>query len=246
MRGLKDKVVIVTGSAQGIGRATAQRLHEEGVQVALADRNEPGVRKAAEEIRNTGGRAQAVTLDVVDRDSWTAAIGKFIEAFGRIDGLVNNAGVTRDSSLLKMTDEQWHTAVDVTLRGSWLGCQLVIPKMIEAGGGAIVNLSSEARWGAFGQSNYASDKAGLVGLTRTVSFEHSRHKIRCNAVAPGATTTPMVEAVPENIRKSWLPNIPMRREAAPSEIASAIAFLLSDDASYVTGQILGVNGGSII
>jgi 3-oxoacyl-[acyl-carrier protein] reductase len=246
MRGLKDKVVIVTGSAQGIGRATAQRLHEEGVQVALADRNAVGVKKAAEEIRGQGGRAHAVEVDVVSRDSWTGAIAKIVEAFGHIDGLVNNAGVTRDSSLLKMTDEQWHTAVDVTLRGSWLGCQLVIPKMIETGGGAIVNLSSEARWGAFGQSNYSSAKAGLVGLTRTVSFEHSRHKIRCNAVAPGVTTTPMVEAVPENIRKNWLPLIPMRREANPSEIASAIAFLLSDDASYVTGQILGVNGGSII
>ena len=246
MRGLKDKVIIVTGAAQGIGRATAQRLHEEGVQVALADRNEAGVKKAAEEIRSAGGRAHALMIDVVSRESWIAAIAKIIEAFGRIDGLVNNAGVTRDSSLLKMTDEQWHTAVDVTLKGSWLGCQLVIPKMIEAGGGAIVNLSSEARWGAFGQSNYSSAKAGLVGLTRTVSFEHSRHKIRCNAVAPGVVTTPMVEAVPENIRKGWLPNIPMRREANPSEIASAIAFLLSDDASYVTGQILGVNGGSII
>ena len=153
MRGLKDKVIIVTGAAQGIGRATAQRLHEEGVQVALADRNEAGVKKAAEEIRSAGGRAHALMIDVVSRESWIAAIAKIIEAFGRIDGLVNNAGVTRDSSLLKMTDEQWHTAVDVTLKGSWLGCQLVIPKMIEAGGGAIVNLSSEARWGAFGQSN---------------------------------------------------------------------------------------------
>ena len=120
MRGLKDKVIIVTGAAQGIGRATAQRLHEEGVQVALADRNEAGVEKAAQEIRDQGGRAQAFAIDVSDRESWVAAIAKILEAFGGIDGLVNNAGVTRDSSLLKMTDEQWHTAVDVTLRGSWL------------------------------------------------------------------------------------------------------------------------------
>jgi len=245
MRGLSDKVLIVTGAAQGIGKATALRLNEEGATVVVADRNGDGAEATAAEIAARGGRSLAVLIDVAERASWEACIARVVETFGRIDGLVNNAGVTRDSSLLKMTDEAWQTVIDVNLRGAWLGCQLTIPHMKE-NGGAIVNLSSESRWGAFGQSNYAAAKAGLVGLTRTVAFEHARHRIRANAVAPGTVSTAMVDAVPAHIRKGWLENIPMRREADPSEIASVIAFLLSDDASYVTGQILGVNGGIII
>ncbi|BDA87185.1 3-oxoacyl-ACP reductase (plasmid) [Aureimonas sp. SA4125] len=245
MRGIAEKVYIVTGAAQGIGKATASRLHEEGAQVVLADRNVSGVHRLEEEINGSGGRAFAVVLDVAIRESWSAAVGKIIEHFGRIDGLVNNAGLTRDRSLLKMTDEDWHSVVDVNLRGAWLGCQSVVPHMTTSGG-SIVNLSSESRWGAFGQSNYSAAKSGLVGLTRTVALECARHGIRSNAVAPGATSTPMVEAVPEEVRNGWKSSIPMKREADPSEIASVIVFLLSDDASYVTGQILGVNGGSAI
>jgi len=245
MRGLKDKVIIVTGSAQGIGRATALRLNEEGAAVVIADVNAEGASKVAAEIAAAGGRSLAVSVDVTSRQSWADAVTAVMAAFGQIDGLVNNAGLTRDRSLLKMTDEAWDLVIDVNLKGAWLGCQSVIPHMMGRGG-AIVNLSSESRWGAFGQSNYASAKSGLVGLTRTVAFEHARHGVRVNAVAPGATTTPMVEAVPEEIRKGWLQNIPLRREADPTEIAAAIAFLLSADASYVTGQILGVNGGSAL
>lgn len=245
MRGLKDKVIIVTGSAQGIGRATALRLNEEGAAVVVADVNAEGASKVAAEIAAAGGRSMAAALNVTSRQSWADAVTAVMAAFGQIDGLVNNAGLTRDRSLLKMTDEAWDLVIDVNLKGAWLGCQSVIPHMTGRGG-AIVNLSSESRWGAFGQSNYASAKAGLVGLTRTVAFEHARHGVRVNAVAPGATTTPMVEAVPEDIRKGWLQNIPLRREANPTEIAAAIAFLLSADASYVTGQILGVNGGSAL
>jgi 3-oxoacyl-[acyl-carrier protein] reductase len=245
MRGLMNKVVIVTGAAQGIGKATAQRLAEEGMHVAVADRNFLGVEQVAEEIAAANGRALALPLDVASRQSWTECVERVTDAFGGIDGLVNNAGMTRDSSLLKMKDADWEAVIDVNLRGPWLGCQMVIPHMT-AKGGSIVNLSSESRWGAFGQSNYSSAKAGLVGLTRTVAFEHARHRVRVNAVAPGTVDTAMVEAVPADIRKGWLQNIPMRREADPSEIASVIAFLLSDDASYVTGQIIGVNGGSII
>lgn len=245
MRGLKDKVVIVTGAAQGIGEAIARRLNEEGAAVVVADRNVPGAERVAAQIGEAGGRALAVALDVASREQWAAATARVLEAFGRIDGLANNAGLTRDRSLLKMSDEDWQVVLDVNLRGVWLGCQAVIPHMI-GHGGAIVNLSSESRWGAFGQSNYAAAKAGLVGLTRTVAFEHARHGIRANAVAPGATATPMVEAVPEEVRQGWLSNIPLRREAHPAEIAAPVAFLLSDEASYITGQVLGINGGSII
>jgi 3-oxoacyl-[acyl-carrier protein] reductase len=245
MRGLKDKVVFVTGAAQGIGEAIALRLHEEGAAVVVADRNVPGAERVAGQIGQAGGRALAVALDVASRDGWAAATAQALEAFGQIDGLANNAGLTRDRSLLKMSDEDWQLVLDVNLRGAWLGCQAVIPHMI-GHGGAIVNLSSESRWGAFGQSNYAAAKAGLVGLTRTVAFEHARHGIRVNAVAPGTTATPMVEAVPDEIRQGWLRNIPLRREADPAEIAAPVAFLLSDEASYITGQVLGINGGSII
>ncbi|MCK0198123.1 SDR family oxidoreductase [Ancylobacter sp. 6x-1] len=245
MRGLTDRVFIVTGAAQGIGEATARRLNEEGAIVALADRNRVGIEALADELSAAGGRAIGVTLDVSSRDEWMAGVGTVLGRFGRIDGLVNNAGVTRDRSLLKMTDEDWDLVIDVNLKSAWLGCQNVIPAMT-ATGGSIVNLSSESRWGAFGQANYASAKAGLVGLTRTVAVEHARHNIRCNAVAPGATSTPMVEAVPAQIRQGWLDAIPLRREAEPSEIAAAIVYLLSGDASYVTGQILGVNGGSAL
>lgn len=245
MRGLANKVIIVTGAASGIGKATSQRLSEEGAVVVAADLNLSGVQQLATEIAASGSRALPISLDVASRESWSACVEHVVAELGRIDGLVNNAGMTRDRTLLKMTDEDWSAVMDVNLRGPWLGCQAVIPHLTK-NGGAIVNLSSESRWGAFGQSNYASAKAGVVGLTRTVAFEHARHRIRANAVAPGTVSTPMVEAVPENIRKGWLQNIPLGREADPAELAAVIAFLLSDDASYVTGQILGVNGGSII
>lgn len=245
MRGLDGKIIVLTGAAQGIGKATALRLAEEGSVIVAADLNLEGAKSVAGEIQSSGGRAMAIGLNVSDRESWHNVATAVQQAYGGADGLVNNAGVTRDKSLLKMSEKEWELVIGVNLKGAWLGCQAIVPLM-GGRGGSIVNLSSESRWGAFGQSNYASAKAGLIGLTRTVAIEHARHGIRANAVAPGTTMTPMVEAVPEEVRKGWLDNIPLRREAQPSEIAAAIAFLLSDDASYVTGQILGVNGGSAI
>lgn len=245
MRGLKDKVTIVTGAAQGIGAAIAARLARDGGLVVLADQNHAGVEATAEALRAEGLRAQGFALNVAARESWQALIAAVLAEHGRIDALVNNAGVTRDKSLLKMSDADWDLVLDVNLKGAWLGCQLAVAEMVGRGG-AIVNLSSESRWGAFGQSNYASAKSGLVGLTRTVAIEAARHGVRVNAIAPGTILTPMVEAVPAEIRAGWMDKIPLRREGQPSEIASAVAFLISDDASYVTGQILGVNGGSCI
>lgn len=245
MRGLKDKVTIVTGAAQGIGEAIAHRLGEEGCKLILADINAEGVKATADAVRAAGGIAEGYGLNVAERESWVEVIEAAVERFGRLDALVNNAGVTRDKSLLKMSDADWDLVIDVNLKGSWIGSQLAVAKMVGQGG-SIVNFSSESRWGAFGQSNYAAAKSGLVGLTRTVAIEAARHGVRVNAIAPGTILTPMVEAVPAEVRAGWMDKIPLRREGQPSEIASAVAFLLSEDASYVTGQILGVNGGSCI
>lgn len=245
MRGLAGKSFIITGGARGIGRSICLRLGEEGARVVVADRNAEGASTVAAELAAAGSKAVAVTIEVTSRDSWRAAFELAAGTFGPIDGLVNNAGLTRDKSLLKMSDAEWDEVIDVNLKGAWIGSQLAVAAMVGRGG-AIVNLSSESRWGAFGQVNYASAKAGLVGLTRTTAIEAARHGIRANAIAPGTTRTPMVEAVPAEVRASWLPTIPLRREAEPSEIAAAVVFLLSDDASYITGQILGVNGGSAL
>lgn len=245
MKGLSGKSYIVTGGASGIGRATCIKLAEEGANVAVFDQKIEGARATVGMISDNCKVAEAYAIDVSVRDDWSRAYDAAKATFGSIEGLVNNAGVTRDRSLLKMSDEDWNTVIDVNLKGAWLGCQTVVPGMKEVGG-AIVNLCSESRWGNFGQSNYSSAKSGLVGLTRTIAIEHARHKIRSNAVAPGTITTPMIEAVPTEVRKDWLPTIPLGREGEPSEVASVVAFLLSDESSYVTGQILGINGGTVI
>jgi 3-oxoacyl-[acyl-carrier protein] reductase len=240
---LSGRTVIVTGGASGIGRATVERAAAEGANVVIADVDLGGALAVREAVEAAGGKASAHRLDVSSRADWVRVVEETLATWSAIHGLVNNAGVTRDKSLLKMTDDEWELVLDVNLRGVWLGCQHVVPQMKQAGG-SIVNLSSESRYGEFGQANYASAKAGVVGLTRTVAIEHARHRIRCNAIAPGTIDTPMVAAVPADIRDSWLPRIPMGRLGGPAEVAAAIVFLLGDDSSYVTGQVLGVDGGS--
>lgn len=237
------EVILVTGAGSGIGEATAVKLASEGAQVAILDLNEDEAQRVANGILATGGSAISLQINVSNRADWERVTAEVRKSYGRIDGLVNNAGVTRDKTMKNMTDADWDLVMDVNLKGSWLGAQHVLPYLREVGGN-IVNLSSESRYGEFGQANYASAKAGVMGLTRTLAIEFAKYNIRCNAIAPGSTDTPMTRAVPQEIRDSWLDDIPLKRLAKPEEIASAISFLLSSESSYITGQIIGVDGGS--
>jgi 3-oxoacyl-[acyl-carrier protein] reductase len=246
MRRLEGKVALVTGAAGGIGSAIAQRFAEEGASVACTDLDAGGAGAVAERVRTAGARATAIEHDVARRDSWEAAVAETVNALGPLDVLVNNAGITRDRTLLKLVDEEWDAVIDVHLRGTYLGCQQGLAAMRERGWGRIVNLSSISAWGSIGQTNYAAAKAGIVGITRTVALEGARYGVLVNAIAPGGVDTPMLRAIPEELFEQGRELVPLRRYAQPGEIAAVAAFLASDDASYVTGQVIHVNGGALL
>lgn len=236
---------MVTGGAGGIGFATARAFAEAGSDIILADLDLDAAGRAAAQLRASQDvQVHSVRLDVSNRTSWEEVVAGVRERRGRLDVLVNNAGVTRDRSLLKMSDSDWEIVLNVHLRGTWLGCQNVIPLMKEQGGGAIVNVSSDARHGSFGQANYSAAKAGIVALTRTIAIEHARHGIRVNAVAPGPVNTSMLDAVPDQVVESWLAAIPLSRLAEPEEVASVVQFLASPAASYITGHVIPIDGGA--
>ena len=237
---LKDKVAIITGAAKGIGFATAQRFAQEGAIVIMADMNLESVKGAAAQIPN----AEAYAMNVTDRASIQAAVDQVMQKHGHIDILINNAGITQDARLVKMTEAQFDTVIDVNLKGVFNCTQLIVPHMLEAKSGAIVNASSVVGlYGNFGQTNYSATKFGVIGFTKTWARELGPKGIRVNAICPGFIATEMVKAMPENIlqdieKRSWL-----GRLGTPEEIANVYLFLVSNEASFVNGVALEVSGG---
>jgi 3-oxoacyl-[acyl-carrier protein] reductase len=244
MRGLEGRVALVTGAGGGIGSAVATRLAEEGAAVAVTDVNLEAGTMVAKQLEERGGRAIAIEHDVTDRPSWEAAVDRVQAELGSLDIVVNNAGFTRDRTVVRMTDEEWQAVIDVHLRGCFLGCQHGLRAMRERGWGRIVSLSSTAAFGWFGQTNYAAAKAGIIGITKTVAMEAAKYGVTVNAIAPGSVDTPMLRAVPAERLEEFEKDIPLQRFARPEEMAAVIAFLASDDASYITGQVIIADGGA--
>ncbi|MDP3650583.1 MAG: 3-oxoacyl-ACP reductase FabG [Rhodoferax sp.] len=241
---LLHKVSLITGAAQGIGLATALKFAAEGAIVVVCDLQQTGVDDAVAQCRALGAMAEGYVMDVTQRTQVDAVLARVQAQFGRIDVLVNNAGITQDARLQKMTLEQFDRVVDVNLRGVFHCAQAVADRMVAQGGGVILNASSVVGiYGNFGQTNYAATKFGVIGFTKTWSRELGPKGVRVNAVAPGFITTPMVAAMPEKILQELQAKVPLKRLGRPEEIANVYAFLASDEASYINGAVIEVSGG---
>jgi 3-oxoacyl-[acyl-carrier protein] reductase len=240
---LENKVALVTGGGSGIGKATVLQFGLEGAKVAICDINEDAAAVVVQECKAKNIEAEAYKLDVSNKQNVDDVINAVVKRFGKLDILVNNAGITKDSFASKMTEDQWDDVLNVNLKGTFLCCQAAIPFMKEQKYGRIINTSSIGILGNMGQTNYAASKMGVIGLTRTLAIELARDNITVNCISPGATKTPMTENIPEDIAKQFAAKIPFKRFAEPDEIASAHVFFASDDAGYITGQMLFVAGG---
>lgn len=239
----RNKIAVITGAARGIGRACAERLARDGMTAVLLGRTLGSVEKAAEELRGEGLDAAAFACEVTDRAYVEAAAAAILERYGRVDVLVNNAGITKDAMFHKMSYDNWDAVINTNLTGVFNICRAFVPAMREARSGCIVNLSSTSALGNIGQANYAASKAGIMGLTRTLAKELGPYGIRVNAIMPGSTRTDMFSTVPEELVKKIESGVPLRRLAEPAEQASVVSFLCSEDASYITGQSIAVDGG---
>ena len=247
MKRLNNKVSIITGAAQGIGLATALKFAQEGAIVIVCDVKQAAVDAAVAECRQLGAKAEGYVMDVTQREMVDAVVAQVKEKFGRIDVLVNNAGITQDARLVKMTLEQFDRVIDVNLRGVFHCAQAVADIMSAQGGGVIINASSVVGiYGNFGQTNYAASKFGVIGFTKTWSRELGPKGVRVNAVAPGFISTPILSTIPEKVITEMEHRVPLRRLGKPEEIANVYAFLASDEASYINGAVIEVSGGMTV
>lgn len=244
---LQDKVAIVTGSARGLGKAMVLKMVAEGAKVVVTDINREACQTVKAEIEAAGGTALAVKCDVTNREEVTALVEETVKVFGKVDILVNNAGITRDAQMVKMTDDNWDAVMNTNLKSMFICSQVASQPMIKQGYGRIINISSIAgQEGNFGQANYSAAKAGAIGLTKTLSKELGRKGITVNVVSPGFIMSEMSAAIPEKIKEQLIARIPLNRAGQPEEIASAVAYLASDEAAFISGQVLSVNGGMYV
>lgn len=244
---LLDKVAIITGGGRGIGEATALKFAKEGAKLVIADINRESVDETVDAILEMGGEALGLVADVTSQDSVNAMIQGTLDRFGKLDIIVNNAGITMDSTLLKMQEDQWDAVIDVNLKGVYNCGQAAAKVMVEQGYGVILNASSVVGiYGNFGQTNYAATKWGVIGMTKTWSKELGRKGVRVNAVAPGFILTPMVKKMPEKVLDNITAKTTLGRLGEPEDIANAYCFLASDEAKYITGAVLEVTGGVVI
>ena len=239
----ENQVAIVTGSGRGIGAQTALELARGGAVVVINDLNAEAAAKIASEIEALGRKAMVSTEDVSNYTQAIELVSRARAKFGRIDILVNNAGITRDSMLHKLTEEKWDEVIRVNLKGPFNMGQACAKVMMEQKSGKILNLASVAWLGNVGQTNYAASKAGVVGMTRTWALELARHNINVNAIAPGLIDSVMTQAIPPEVKEKFINRIPLKRIGQPQDIANLIAFLVSDEATYITGQVIQIDGG---
>ncbi|MGI5867825.1 MAG: 3-oxoacyl-[acyl-carrier-protein] reductase [Kiritimatiellia bacterium] len=242
------KTALITGSARGIGRAICERLAADGVDnIAVCDLQADWCAETVEAVKALGRNAEGFAMNVADAAGVEAAVNAILERFGQIDICVNNAGITKDGLLMRMGEAEWDAVLDINLKGAFLVTKAVVKPMMKARSGSIVNIASIiGLMGNAGQANYAASKGGLIAFTKSCAREFASRNIRVNAVAPGFIQSKMTDVLPEDVKARMLEAIPMKALGQPSDIAKAVAFLASDNASYITGQVLSVNGGMLM
>jgi len=243
---LNERVALITGAGRGVGEAIARRFAEEGSIVIVSDIVEDNIQSLANELNAKGLKAMAIPVNVTNKNDVEAMVEKVVSTYGRLDILVNNAAVNKDALIRKMTEEQWDAVIDINLKGSFLCAKAAMGPMIEQKYGKINNTASIGALGNVGQANYAASKCGVIGLTKVLALELARYNVNVNCVAPGGTETAMTAGIPDGIRQKLIDAIPFKRFAKPVEVANMHLFFASDEASYITGQVIFVDGGDTI